>query len=127
MLLLDSQVVLWALTDSPRLGASARKRIAESTQVHVSSATVLELTIKSMLGKLQLPEGFVATLKADGYRELPITHADAEGLAGLPELAQHDPFDRILVSQASRAKLTLLTADRVLLQLGRADVVDASM
>ena len=43
-----------------------------------------------------------------------------------PELARHDPFDRLLVAQADRAGLRLLTADRVLLGLQRSFILDAT-
>jgi len=48
MLLLDSQALLWLLDDSPRLGHEARKAVTSAQGVHVSAATVWDLTIKSM-------------------------------------------------------------------------------
>ena len=50
-----SQALLWMLDDSPRLGPPARQAITSAQGVHVSAATVWELTIKSMLGKLTVP------------------------------------------------------------------------
>jgi PIN domain nuclease of toxin-antitoxin system len=41
-------------------------------------------------------------------------------------LVRHDPFDRLLVAQATRAGLRLLTADQVLLGLGRDFIIDAN-
>jgi len=43
-----------------------------------------------------------------------------------PELIRHDAFDRLIVAQASRAGLQLLTADHVLLDLHRDFIIDAS-
>jgi PIN domain nuclease of toxin-antitoxin system len=43
-----------------------------------------------------------------------------------PELIRHDPFDRLIVAQASRVGLRLLTADHVLLDLRRDFILDAS-
>ena len=45
---------------------------------------------------------------------------------GFPELVRHDPFDRLLVAQAARAGLRLLTADQILLALGRDFIIDAN-
>ena len=118
MLLLDSQVTLWVLDDNPRLGPRARQIISSTTTVHVSAATVWELTIKAMLGKLIVPDKFVPRLVEQGLSLLSITAQHAEALRELPELAHHDPFDRLLVAQANHAGLQLLTADRVLLGLG---------
>jgi PIN domain nuclease of toxin-antitoxin system len=126
MLLLDSQALLWLLDDSPRLGPQARDTITSAPAVHVSAATVWELTIKTMLGKLAVPADLRSRLPAQGLELLSITAEDAEGIRDFPELARHDPFDRILVSQACRTGIRLLTADQVLLKLGRDFIVDAS-
>lgn len=126
MLLLDSQVVLWLLDDSPRLGKGARESISSAVDVHVSAATVWELTIKTMLGKLAVPGGLADMLIDQGLSLLNVTAEHAEGIREFPELTRHDPFDRLLLAQASQAGLTLLTADRVLLSLNRTFVVDAT-
>ena len=126
LLLLDSQAALWLLDDNPRLGPRARQTTTSATAVHVSAATVWELTIKTMLGKLSVPAALGQTLTAQGLALLSITAEHAEGIREFPELTQHDPFDRLLVAQASQAGLQLLTADRVLLGLGRDFIIDAS-
>jgi PIN domain nuclease of toxin-antitoxin system len=127
MLLLDSQVVLWVLDDSPRLGAEARTTIGSAQGVFVSAVTVWELTIKSMLGKLSVPCELSRCLGEQGFAPLSVTAEHAEGIRDYPELTRHDPFDRLLVAQADRAGLRLLTADRVLLKLDRDFVVDATV
>jgi PIN domain nuclease of toxin-antitoxin system len=126
MLLLDSQALLWLLDDSPRLGPQARETITSAPGVHVSAASVWDLTIKSMLGKLSVPADLSSRLPGQGLELLSITAEDAEGIWDFPELGRHDAFDRILVSQASRTGMRLLTADQVLLKLGRDFIIDAS-
>ena len=126
MLLLDGQALLWLLDDNPRLGSRARHAIRSAQGVHVSAATVWELTIKTMLGKLSVPAGLAASLAAQGLELLSITAEHAEAIRDFPELTRHDPFDRLLVAQASRAGLELLTADQVLLSLGRDFILDAT-
>jgi PIN domain nuclease of toxin-antitoxin system len=101
--------------------------ISAATCTHVSAATVWELTIKAMLGKLSIPDKFGVRLAEQGLALLNVTAEHAEGLREFPELARYDPFDRLLVSQASQAGLRLLTADRVLLGLGRDFIVDATV
>jgi PIN domain nuclease of toxin-antitoxin system len=54
-----------------------------------------------------------------------ITAEHAEAIRDFPELVRHGPFGRLLVAQASRAGLRLLSADQVLLGLGRDCIVDA--
>ena len=126
MLLLDSQALLWLLDDNPRLGPQARRAITSAQGVHVSAATVWELTIKTMLGKLSVPADLSTRLTAQGLELLSITAEHAEALRDFPELIRHDPFDRLLVAQASRTGLQLLTADKVLLNLDREFILDAS-
>jgi len=127
LLLLDSQVALWVLDDSPRLGPSARQMITSATAVHVSAATVWELTIKAMLGKLSVPEKLAAGLAEQGLALLNISPEHAAAIRDFPELMRHDPFDRLLVAQASQAGLRLLTADRVLLGLDLDFLLDATL
>jgi len=126
MLLLDSQALVWLLDDSPRLGTRARQAISSAQGVHVSAATVWELTIKTMLGKLSVPADFSQRLTAQGLIPLSITAEHAEAIRDFPELTRHDPFDRLLVAQAACTGLQLMTADRVLLGLARDFMVDAS-
>jgi PIN domain nuclease of toxin-antitoxin system len=126
MLLLDSQALLWLLDDNPRLGPQARQAITSAQGVHVSAATVWELTIKTILGKLTVPVDLPKRLTAQGLILLSITAEHAEAIRDFPELVRHDPFDRLLVAQASHAGLQLLTADQVLLKLGRDFIIDAT-
>ncbi len=95
--------------------------------MHVSAATVWELTIKAMLGKLSVPEKLTARLVEQGLSLLSISAAAAEAIREFPELTWHDPFDRLLVAQASQAGLELVTADRVLLGLARDFIIDATV
>jgi len=62
---------------------------------------------------------------AQGLAFLSITAEHAEAIRDFPELVRHDPFERLLVAQASRTGLRLLTADRILLALGRDFIIDA--
>lgn len=126
MLLLDSQVLLWLLDDNPRLGPQARQVLTSAQGVHVSAATVWELTIKSMLGKLTVPVDLSKRLTGQGLELLSVTAEHAEAIRDFPELTRHDPFDRLLVAQAALTGLRLLTADHVLLDLHRDFIVDAS-
>lgn len=110
-----------------RASGPVRARITAATMVHVSAATVWELTIKAMLGKVVVPARLATRLGEQGFDLLPISAGNAEGIREFPELLRHDPFDRLLVAQAHRASLTLLTTDRVLLDLGRDFIVDAEI
>ena len=79
-----------------------------------------------MLGRLSVPADLSKRLTAQGLALLSITAEHAEALRDFPELSRHDPFDRLLVAQASRTGLRLVTADQVLLDLDRDFILDAS-
>lgn len=117
-LLLDTQIALWALTDSHRLSEMARQYIlSPQTMVYFSAASVWEIAIKHRLARGDMPisgEQADKLFRKAGYIELPITAAHAATTESLP-LHHADPFDRILVAQSAYEPLRLLTHDRQLL------------
>lgn len=100
--------------------------ITSAGDVHVSAATIWELTIKAMLGKISIPDKLARQLTDQGLSTLDVTAEHVEGMGEFPEMSRHDPFDRLLVAQASQAGMRLLTVDRALLALGRDFIVDAT-
>ena len=110
-LLLDTHILLWWLADSPRLSKKARKAIEESDAVFVSAVSAWEIELKRTRGLLRAPDNLEATLRARDLQTLPITIAHAVAAGSLPR-HHGDPFDRMLVAQASIESLTLLTADK---------------
>ncbi|MGE5565392.1 MAG: type II toxin-antitoxin system VapC family toxin [Parcubacteria group bacterium] len=107
-LLLDSHVLVWWVTDDPRLRPGARQLIAESEAV-VSIASYWELGIK--IAARRMPSvNLMGELTANDFDVLPITLAHAEEAGRLPYL-HGDPFDRMLIAQARLEELTLLTDD----------------
>ena len=113
-LLLDTQIYLWVLDDSPRLSQRAREIIMAADQVLVSAATIWEAAIKIALGKLRVdPALLVAEIARSGFIELPILARHAAAVSALP-MHHKDPFDRLLIAQALTEPARLLTADSVL-------------
>ncbi|PZU41080.1 MAG: PIN domain nuclease [Microbacterium sp.] len=127
MILLDTNAALWLYHDSRDLGALSRRRIGRATRVFYSAATVLEITIKHMLGRLPLPGGqdFPSVFESSGLVELPLTARHAVMLAAFPALARHDPFDRMLLAQARAEGLDLITSDATMLSLDEPWIIDA--
>jgi PIN domain nuclease of toxin-antitoxin system len=114
--LLDTSVFLWAQERPEKLNREARELLSdEETELFLSAASSWEISLKYAVGKLQLPESpgrYVAEcLRRWSVAALDITHAHALALADLP-FHHSDPFDRLLVAQASLEQMTLLTADR---------------
>lgn len=125
--LLDTNALLWLLSDSPELGGTTRAALRGGAPVHFSAVSILETTIKTTLGKLTLPGSPTTAAREAGLHELVFTSADAEHLAAHPDLSRHDPFDRMLLAQAERGGLTLVTSDRTLLAVRDARVLDARL
>ena len=112
-ILVDTHLLLWAVSEPKKLPTQARRRIEEA-EVFVSAASVWEVSIKTALGKLAAdPTELLAELEPAGFRLLPVTGEHAAAVALLPPL-HSDPFDRMLVAQAKTEPLILLTNDSVL-------------
>lgn len=113
-LLLDTHVLLWALSTPESLSAQARTAIIEpANEVFVSAASAWEIGIKAALGKLRIPADLEEQMQATRFTPLPIEIPAALAVQHLPP-HHGDPFDRLLVAQAQRDRLTLVTRDEVL-------------
>jgi PIN domain nuclease of toxin-antitoxin system len=110
-LILDTHVFLWWRLDSSRLKRDVRKTISTTEVVMVSAASAWEVAIKQGLGRLRLLESFAAMVEDSEFEELPITIRHAER-AGILPLHHTDPFDRMLIAQASLEGATVVTHDR---------------
>ena len=116
-LLLDTNVLLWSLLDSPRLSAKARKAIVDAPFVYVSAASAWEIAIKRALGKLVCPDDLEGALRATQFSPLAVTVPHALAAGALPR-HHDDPFDRMLIAQAKAESLTQMTGDARLSDYG---------
>ncbi|MGC7846518.1 type II toxin-antitoxin system VapC family toxin [Desulforudis sp. 1088] len=113
--LLDTHAFLWWIADDPRLSSKARSIISNGNNtLFLSAASGWEMTIKTRLGKLELPDDFkefiAEQLVINGIDSLPVQMRHALHIHTLPPLHQ-DPFDRMLIAQAQLEDLPILTAD----------------
>jgi len=113
--LLDTHVVLWALTDPTRLGRTARDVIENrSSRLTVSAVSAWEITTKHRLGKLPQADvllgGYAKHLDRLGAIRLSVTE-DHALLAGRLDWNHRDPFDRMLAAQAMIESLVIITGD----------------
>ncbi len=113
-LLLDTHVLLWALSAPRRLGKAARSAIEDpENEVMFSAASIWEIAIKSALSKRGFavaPDEILAAAVQSGLSELPVRAAAAVHVARLPS-HHRDPFDRMLIAQAVTEPAILYTAD----------------
>ncbi len=113
-LLLDTHLLLWAASEPDRLSDNARDLIgSQENTLFFSAANLWEVAIKQGLGRadFQIDARLLRRgLLDNGYNEIPIASEHAVAIDGLPSIHK-DPFDRILIAQATVEGITLLTAD----------------
>ena len=118
-LLLDTHLLLWAAGQPDRLSAKARKLIENpETELLFSAASLWEVAIKRALGRNDFRTDarlLRRGLLDNGYTELPIMSEHVVATESLPSLHK-DPFDRILIAQATVEGVTLLTNDAAVAQ-----------
>ena len=124
---LDTHVALWVARGSSELGATAHSLISAADRVLVSSLSIAELNMKAMLGKFKPQLGLAQMFKASGFEVVDFSETGAETISRFGALAKHDPFDRMILSQAAASGSELLTADRVLLAQDLDFVLDANL
>jgi PIN domain nuclease of toxin-antitoxin system len=118
-LLLDTHVLLWWLADDRHLSKEARTMIANgNNQLLVSAASIWEIAIKAGLGRINIElDDLEDAIVKSGFQPLPIAVQHAIRVGRLPDV-HRDPFDRMLVAQASIEELRLITHDRVFERYG---------
>jgi len=126
-LLLDTQIYLWWLADSRKLGRALRERIEGADEVYVSAASIVECELKIEAGLLEAdPEELVRGISASGFRELPVRAKPAAAAAALKRAAGVDAFDRLLIAQALAEPLRFLTSNPALAQYSELVEVSAA-
>ena len=108
--LVDTQALLWWLTDANDLGTKAR-RIFLSEEPVISPVLLWEIAIKVGLGKLEANVGEVAeAISNAGFSRIGFLDSHMIALSHLP-LHHRDPFDRMLIVQSNVEDLPLLSSD----------------
>ena len=112
--LLDTSTLIWALLGSELLSAKARKALRAGPLV-LSVVSYWEVVIKAQKGMLKIADPVNWWSRATdmlGGDVLSIRTVHISVLAGLPDVHK-DPFDRMLIAQASAERLTLITRDEL--------------
>jgi PIN domain nuclease of toxin-antitoxin system len=91
--LLDTHLLLWALSSPEKLSKLARQRI-DTSEVFASAASIWEISIKSALGKLEAdPDEVLAGVEAAGFQHLPIMGGHAAKARELPPIHKDPSID----------------------------------
>lgn len=110
-LLLHTHAFIW--WDDGKLPPAVVRRIQRADQVLVSAVTAWEIAIKASLGKMTARASVADALDDYGFLELPVRAVHADTVRTLPRL-HRDPFDRMLVAQASVEDLAIVSRDAAL-------------
>ena len=127
-LLVDTHVLLWALTDPDHLTSDARALLEDGSQVVGMSVVVAwEIAIKQSLGKLELPTPaevwLPRELRRAGIEVVELGLGAALRVRALP-WHHRDPFDRLLVAHALESGYSIVTRDTVFREYG-VEVIEA--
>ena len=115
--LLDTHTAIWALDTPEKLTDSARKAVLYGPNF-LSLVSYWEVMIKSMKGTLDVGDPRVWWSEAlDQLAATPLLLRPQHiaGVFGLPPIHK-DPFDRMLIAQATAEGLALVTTDGEMLR-----------
>lgn len=120
-LLLDTHAWLWFHLGDPQLSKTATDHVLDpANTIFVSPASLWEIAIKISLGKYVLNIPYAQfmhdSIAGHGFQLLDITPRHTEVVATLPfpvigGTPHRDPFDRLLVAQATAEGMSLVSND----------------
>lgn len=118
-ILLDTHVLLWAITNSERLPEKARRLVLHpDNEIYYSVLSLWEVELKRIAHPEQLATTAAALAeycRGAGYQQLSLRERHIELLEDLRRLdsapPHKDPFDRMLICQAAAENMILLTHD----------------
>ena len=121
-ILCDTHILIWYLTGDNQLSKKARELLDdENNTIYFSTVSIWEVSIKHERkpDKLTLSaQDFVNFCNEQGFSEYPLNrhHIFTIDTLTRPKDApeHHDPFDRLLLSQAKADGLILLTHDTLI-------------
>lgn len=115
-LLIDAHALLWWLGDDEALSGRARDLIERAEEPLVGVGTVAEIAVKRSIGKLSIDDDWPERAQSDGIALLGVAWSHIVHLQELPFVridgrVHRDPFDRLLVAQASSERIPIVTRD----------------
>jgi PIN domain nuclease of toxin-antitoxin system len=122
----DTHASLFALAAPRKLGRKATRTLRRADErgetVWVPAAVVAEVLLLRELGRTEiglpeLREAFATTC----WRFLPLDLDQLDEFAALTRI--RDPFDRLIVAAARRARAKLVSRDRELRETGLVDII----
>lgn len=121
-LLLDTHILLWAISNDSKLPEKARKLIEnEENEIYYSIVSLWEVELKRLAHPNAMPvtaEELAEYCVQSGFQRLLIIEKHIYALAGLKRdenaPLHKDPFDRILICQAAAENMIFITHDSLI-------------
>jgi PIN domain nuclease of toxin-antitoxin system len=116
--LLDTHALLWMLYGDKRLSRSARRLIEGELPLFYSTVSFWEIALKRSARGFDFEiEGdwdilLPRELKKSGVLKMDLEAGDCRKMEDLP-LHHRDPFDRMLIAQALRRRLGVISRDEL--------------
>jgi PIN domain nuclease of toxin-antitoxin system len=123
-LLLDANALPWAAAAPDRLAVRAREAISDPANRRIlSTVAVWECATKATTGRLSFEPGLAAWIEeqvaALALTVLPVELRHCLAYAHLPFDPLHrDPFDRMLIAQATAEGMAIVSSDPALRSYG---------
>ena len=112
-LLLDTCVLLWLLEGDSRIVDNQDLLfLLNKRERFFSSISIAEIEIKKSIGKLNIPETYLDSIRDSSIKEMGFFGDEAKYLGSLPYFHK-DPFDRMLISTAIQHGMTIVTSDTI--------------
>jgi PIN domain nuclease of toxin-antitoxin system len=117
-LLLDTHAFLWFVLGDTRLSSTALALVVDpANNMLISPASYWEIAIKIGKGKYSLGQPYLAFMErgifGNGFQILPIEPKHTSVVTTLP-FHHRDPFDRLIVAQATVEGIPLISIDSTL-------------
>ncbi len=111
-IIIDTHIFLWAISEPDKIDIQKRAELETAANIiYVSSVNIIEIMIKSSLGKLQVNFDPIEIAERSGFELLDFSAQDAMPLKNMP-FHHKDPFDRMLIAQSNARGFFLMTDDQ---------------
>ena len=114
--LLDTHTFIWSVAQSNLIPDRTRQELRDpGNEVFISAVNLWEISIKTRIRKIDLGgvtvDNLIDLAEEIGFQLIGLSPEEAVSYGTLSEDSHFDPFDRMLIWQAIRRNLTMVSRD----------------
>jgi len=114
--LLDTHTFIWSVAQSNLIPDRTRQELRDpGNEVFISAVNLWEISIKTRIRKIDLGgvtvDNLIDLAEEIGFQLIGLSPEEAVSYGTLTEDSHFDPFDRMLIWQAIRRNLTMVSRD----------------